>query len=62
METHSDRVLFLEQIIDVIQILKINITCVHTLKIPDPLVLQNALNKMFESTIDHSKLQPKNMN
>lgn len=39
METHSDRVLFLERIIDVIQILKINITCVHTLKIPDPLVL-----------------------
>lgn len=37
MEIHPNKVAFLEQIIDVIQILKINVTHVHTFKIFDSL-------------------------
>ena len=35
MEIHPNKVAFLEQIIDVIQILKINVTHVHSFKIFD---------------------------
>lgn len=37
MEIHPNKVVSLERIIDVIQILKINVTHVHTLKIFDSL-------------------------